>query len=225
MKMAGMNFKRLGFSAFFGAACLISPSVFADEGIKQFKQFISTVNNAEGEFTQQQIRATKQSESQAKVLRKSQGRFIFQRPGKFVWETIKPFEQKVIADGQKLLLWDKDLNQLTIRPASKGLSASPAAILFGGAMAEEYFDLIPGGEKGGMFWVELKPKVTGGSGDLPYSRIGIGMSNGLPAGLELHDNFGTVVLINLSKIRTNIHLSPNAFKFSPPAGADVLNVQ
>jgi len=117
------------------------------------------------------------------------------------------------------------LNQLTVRPASKGLSASPAAILFGGAMAEEFFDLIPGGEKGGMFWVELKPKAKAGSGDMPYSRIGVGMSNGLPAGLELHDNFGTIVLINLSKIRTNINLSPNAFKFSPPAGADVLNVQ
>jgi outer membrane lipoprotein carrier protein len=225
MKMAGMNFKHLAFSAFFGAACLISSATSADEGIKQFKQFISTVNNAEGEFSQQQIRATKQGESQSKVLRKSQGRFIFQRPGKFVWETIKPFEQKVIADGQKLLLWDKDLNQLTVRPESKGFSASPAAILFGGAMAEEYFDLIPGGEKGGMFWVELKPKATAGSGDMPYSRIGVGMSNGLPAGLELHDNFGTIVLINLSKIRTNINLSTNTFKFSPPAGADVLNVQ
>ena len=225
MKMRCMNFKHLGFSAFFGAACLISSTVFADEGVKQFKQFVSTVNNAEGEFSQQQIKATKQGESQSKVLRKSQGRFIFQRPGKFVWETIKPFEQKVIADGQKLLLWDKDLNQLTVRPASKGLSASPAAILFGGAMAEEYFDLIPGGEKGGMFWVELKPKATAGSGDVPYSRIGVGMSNGLPAGLELHDNFGTIVLINLSKIRTNINLSTNTFKFSPPAGADVLNVQ
>jgi len=223
--MACMNFKHWFFSAFFGAACLISSVAFADEGVKQFKQFISTVNNAEGEFSQQQIKAIKQGESQSKALRKSQGRFIFQRPGKFVWETIKPFEQKVIADGQKLLLWDKDLNQLTMRPASKGLSASPAAILFGGAMAEEYFDLIPGGEKGGMFWVELKPKAMGGSGDMPYSRIGIGMSNGLPAGLELHDNFGTIVLINLSKIRTNINLSPNTFKFSPPAGADVLNVQ
>ena len=225
MKMSFINFKRLAFAALLGAFYMTSPAAFADEGIKQFKQFISTVNNAEGEFTQQQIRAAKQGEAQPKVLRKSQGRFVFQRPGKFVWETIKPFEQKVIADGQKLLLWDKDLNQLTVRPASKGLSASPAAILFGGAMAEEYFDLIPGGEKGGMFWVELKPKATGGSGDMPYSRIGVGMSNGLPAGLELHDNFGTIVLINLSKIRTNINLSPNTFKFSPPAGADVLNVQ
>ena len=223
--MGFINFKHLAFSLLLSVSCLMSPAVFADEGIKQFKQFISSVNNAEGEFTQQQIRATKQGEAQPKVLRKSQGRFVFQRPGKFVWETIKPFEQKVIADGQKLLLWDKDLNQLTVRPASKGMSASPAAILFGGAMAEEYFDLISGGEKGGMFWVELKPKATGGSGDMPYSRIGVGMSNGLPAGLELHDNFGTIVLINLSKIRTNINLSPNTFKFSPPAGADVLNVQ
>lgn len=225
MKIGFIHLRHVVFLALLSLTCLTSPSVIADEGIKQFKQFISSVNNAEGEFTQQQIRASKQGESQPKVLRKSQGRFIFQRPGKFVWETIKPFEQKVIADGQRLLLWDKDLNQLTVRPASKGLSASPAAILFGGAMAEEFFDLIPGGEKGGMFWVELKPKATGGSGDMPYSRIGVGMSNGLPAGLELHDNFGTIVLINLSKIRTNIHLSPNTFKFSPPAGADVLNVQ
>ena len=223
--MGFINFKHLAFSLLLSVSCLMTPAVFADEGIKQFNQFISSVNNADGEFTQQQIRATKQGEAQPKVLRKSQGRFVFQRPGKFVWETIKPFEQKVIADGQKLLLWDKDLNQLTVRPASKGLSTSPAAILFGGAMAEEYFDLISGGEKGGMFWVELKPKATGGSGDMPYSRIGVGMSNGLPAGLELHDNFGTIVLINLSKIRTNINLSPNTFKFSPPAGADVLNVQ
>ena len=104
MKIGLIHFKQFAFLAFFGSACLISPTVFADEGIKQFKQFISTVNNAEGEFAQQQIRAAKQGEAQPKVLRKSQGRFVFQRPGKFVWETTKPFEQKVIADGQKLSL-------------------------------------------------------------------------------------------------------------------------
>jgi outer membrane lipoprotein carrier protein len=78
-----MNFKHLGFSAFFGAACLISSTVFADEGVKQFKQFVSTVNNAEGEFSQQQIRATKQGESQSKVLRKSQGRVFKDRASLF----------------------------------------------------------------------------------------------------------------------------------------------
>ena len=199
--------------------------VMADEGVTQFKEFIANVKNAEGEFSQQQIRPPKSGEAQPKVLRKSQGRFVFQRPGKFIWETIKPFEQKVIADGQRLLLWDKDLNQLTIRPAGKSLSASPAAILFGQIAIDERFELIPGGEKGGMYWLELKPKADKSAGDMPYSRVGVGMANGLPVGLELHDNFGTITLINLSKIRINSNLGAEVFKFNPPAGADVLNVQ
>ena len=197
----------------------------ADEGVTQFREFIANVKNAEGEFSQQQIRPPKPGEAQPKVLRKSQGRFVFQRPGKFIWETTKPFEQKVIADGQRLLLWDKDLNQLTIRPAGKSLSASPAAILFGQIAIDERFELIPGGEKGGMYWLELKPKADSAAGDIPYSRVGVGMANGLPVGLELHDNFGTITLINLSKIRINGNLGSEVFKFNPPPGADVLNVQ
>jgi len=197
----------------------------ADEGVTQFREFIANVKNAEGEFSQQQIRPPKPGEAQPKVLRKSQGRFVFQRPGRFIWETTKPFEQKVIADGQRLLLWDKDLNQLTIRPAGKSLSASPAAILFGQIAIDERFDLIPGGEKGGMYWLELKPKAEKAAGDIPYSRVGVGMANGLPVGLELHDNFGTITLINLSKIRINGNLGSEVFKFNPPPGADVLNVQ
>ncbi len=209
-------------------ACLTSlwasSVVMADEGIRQFKEFIATVNNAQGEFSQQQIRPSKTGEGAPKVLRKSQGRFVFQKPGQFVWETTKPFEQKIIADGQRLLLWDKDLNQLTIRAADKGLSASPAAILFGQVAVEEHFDLISGGQKGGMFWVELQSKNKNNR-QLPYSRMGIGMSNGLPAGLELHDNFGTIVLINLSKIQINQSLGANVFQFTPPPGADVLKAQ
>ncbi len=200
-------------------------SAIANEGIAQFREFIANVKNAEGEFSQQQIRPPRSGEAQPKVLKKSQGRFVFERPGKFVWQTIKPFEQKVIADGQRLLLWDKDLNQLTIRPAGKSLSASPAAILFGQVAIDERFELIPGGEKGGMDWLELKPKADKVTGDIPYSRIGVGMVNGLPAGLELHDNFGTITLINLSKIRVNGNLGSEVFKFNPPPGADVLNVQ
>ena len=207
----------------FGAA--FTHSVKADEGVTQFREFIANVKNAEGEFSQQQIRPPRSGEAQPKVLKKIQGRFVFERPGKFVWQTIKPFEQKVIADGQKLLLWDKDLNQLTIRPAGKSLSASPAAILFGQVAIDERFELIPGGEKGGMYWLELKPKADRVSADIPYSRIGVGMANGLPAGLELHDNFGTITLINLSKIRINGNLGSEVFKFNPPPGADVLNVQ
>jgi outer membrane lipoprotein carrier protein len=194
------------------------------DAITQFKSFLVNVKNAEGDFAQQQIRPAKQGEAQAKVLRKSQGYFVFQRPGQFVWETKKPFEQKVIADGNQLLLWDKDLNQLTTRPAGQGLAASPAAILFGNTSIDEHFELILGEDRGGVLWLELKPKGSE-KRDMPYSRIGVGMKDGLPVGLELHDNFGTIVLINLSKIKTNITLGPQTFKFSPPTGAEVFKVK
>jgi outer membrane lipoprotein carrier protein len=194
------------------------------DAVTQFKSFLVDVKNAEGDFSQQQIRPAKQGETQAKVLRKSQGYFVFQRPGQFIWETKKPFEQKIIADGNQLLLWDKDLNQLTSRPAGQGLAASPAAILFGNTVVDEHFELIPGEDKAGVQWLELRPKSTE-KRDIPYSRIGVGMKDGLPVGLELHDNFGTVILINLSKIKTNIKLAPQTFKFSPPTGAEVFKVK
>jgi outer membrane lipoprotein carrier protein len=55
--------------------------------------------------------------------------------------------------------------------------------------------------------------------------VGVGMANGVPAGLELHDNFGNVILITLSKIKINASIGNDAFKFTPPAGADILKVQ
>jgi outer membrane lipoprotein carrier protein len=211
---------------FIGGLWFLLPSIaFAHEGITQFKSFLTQAQSAEGDFVQQQIRPARAGEDKPKVLRKSQGHFIFQRPGKFVWETIKPFEQKVIADGQSLLLWDKDLNQLTIRPAGQHIQSTPAAILFGGSVVEAYFDLIPGEEKGGMFWLELIPKNNQPGIEVPYSRIGVGMAHGAPAGLELHDNFGNVILITFSKIKMNASVGSNAFKFAPPVGADILKVQ
>jgi len=221
------------FSALAIQICIgIASSTFSiaaysqsESGTEQLRQFVRNSKTAEGDFVQQQIRPARAGEEKPKVLRKSQGHFIFQRPGKFVWETIKPFEQKVIADGQNLLLWDKDLNQLTIRPAGQSLQSTPAAILFGGSAVEAHFDLIPGEEKGGMFWLELKSKNNQPGVETPYSRIGIGMAQGAPAGLELHDNFGNVILITFSKIKINASMGSNAFKFAPPIGADILKVQ
>ena len=207
------------------ASLCISFSAWAQDAATQFKNFLSQVQSAEGEFLQQQVRPPRPAEDKPKVIRQSQGSFIFQRPGKFVWSTHAPHEQKVIADGQNLLLWDKDLNQLSIRPMTSGLSSTPAAILFGHANIDEQFDVLPIQDKGGMNWLELRAKSGVRPDGMPYAKIGIGMQAGLPAALELYDNFGTVTLITLSKIKTNQALPFGAFKFNPPAGADVVRIK
>ena len=78
-----------------------------------------------------------------------------------------------------------------------------------------------------MKWVALVPKKDPNAknkNDLPYTKISIGMSNGLPKALELIDGLGSVVLVTLDKIHINVNLPANRFNFTPPAGAEVLRL-
>ena len=135
-------------AVFIAIACIaLSGSVLAEgeTGSEQLRQFVRNSKTAEGDFVQQQLRAPKANEPQdkgLKVVRQTQGHFVFQRPGRFVWETQKPYEQKLITNGSQLVLWDKDLNQATIRPAGQALAATPAAILFGETSLDQHFELI-----------------------------------------------------------------------------------
>jgi len=222
---------------FGGALCtaiIAIPSMsFAQEaqsGVEQLRQFVRISKTAEGEFVQQQLRAPKPNEPQdkgLKVIRKTEGRFIFQRPGRFVWDTKKPFEQRLIADGKQLIMWDKDLNQATFRSAGQVLASTPAAILFGEGALEQHFDLEEGAERSGLRWANLKPKAkpSAGNNDLPYTSIAIGMSGGLPRALELMDGLGSVVQLSLTQIQLNIALPAGTFTFTPPAGAEVLRLK
>ena len=200
----------------------------AESGIDQLRQFVRNSKTAEGDFVQQQLRAPKANEPQdkgLKVVRETRGHFVFQRPGRFVWDTQKPYEQKLITDGKQLILWDKDLNQATFRPAGQALSATPAAILFGEASLDQNFDLVEGEERLGMKWVALVPKKNpNAKNDQPYTKISVGMVNGLPRALELLDGLGSVVLVTLDKIQLNVNLPANRFTFTPPAGAEVLRL-
>jgi len=202
----------------------------AESGAEQLRQFVRNSKTAEGDFMQQQLRAPKANEPQdkgLKIVRQTQGHFVFQRPGRFIWDTQKPYEQKLIADGKQLIMWDKDLNQATFRPAGQALASTPAAILFGENSLDQHFDLIEGEERLGMRWVNLSPKKDPNAkskNDLPYTKISIGMVSGLPKALELIDGLGSVVLVTLDKIQLNVNLPPNRFTFNPPAGAEVLRL-
>jgi len=56
----------------------------SESGSEQLRQFVRNSKTAEGDFMQQQLRAPKANEPQdkgLKVLRQTQGHFVFQRPG------------------------------------------------------------------------------------------------------------------------------------------------
>ncbi|HEY0061347.1 MAG TPA: outer membrane lipoprotein chaperone LolA [Telluria sp.] len=181
--------------------------------LEQFKSFVSSTQSARGEFTQRQVKKT----GATKPGDTSSGTFLFARPGKFIWTYTKPYDQLLQADGEQLFIYDKDLNQVTVRKLGDALGSSPAAILFGSNDLEKNFTLAEAGTRDGLEWLNATPKAK----DSQFQQISIGLKNGTPAAMELKDSFGQTSQLAFPKFEKNPALGPTQFKFEVPKGADV----
>lgn len=184
-------------------------------GIEQFKAFVVNTKTAKGEFLQLQM---KTSNGVSKIGKTSSGIFMFARPGKFIWTYTKPYDQVLQADGDKLYLYDKDLNQVTIKSLGNAIASSPAAILFGNVDLDKNFVMKDVGLKQGVDWLEATPKTK----DSQFETIAIGMKEGVPVGMELRDSFGQLSVVTLKNFEKNPIFSADQFKFVVPQGAEIL---
>jgi len=204
----------LGLAGILLLAGAAAPALAADARA-QLQQFVAEVQSATGRFTQQV------ADDLGQQRQAQQGEFAFQRPGRFRWHTLQPYEQLVVSDGKLLRQYDPDLAQVTERPVDQSIGASPAAILFGSGSLEDAFELSDQGERDGLAWLRAKPR----SGDAGFVHVDIGFSQGLPRRLELLDAFGQTTRIGLSDIVANPSLSAEAFAFDVPADVDVVRMQ
>jgi outer membrane lipoprotein carrier protein len=204
---------RFGFTL---AAALLCASTVHAAALDQFKTFVASTKAAKGEFTQT---LTKNVDGAKKTSAPSTGTFLFARPGKFIWQYQKPYEQLLQADGEQLYIYDKDLNQVTVKKLGDALGSSPAAILFGSNDLEKNFTLSEAGAREGLEWLKAVPKAK----DTSFEQIAIGLKNGQPEAMELRDNFGQTSLLSFKKFEKNPALTSTSFRFAMPKGADVVN--
>ena len=197
------------------ALLLLCPvAALAADARTQLKSFVADIKTATGSFTQ----AT--TGPQGSTQRKQSGSFAFQRPGKFKWAVSQPYEQLVVSDGQQLYQYDPDLAQVTVRKVDQAIGTSPAAILFGSGDLEQAFDVTPLPARDGLEWLRAKPRTA----DAGFAQVDIGMKNNLPARVELLDAFGQTTRVELSNIQANPSLPASEFRFTPPAGVDVVKM-
>lgn len=181
------------------------------DAIDTLNAFISEVKTGRADFTQ-----TVTSPDGAKK-RSSSGSFEFARPNRFRFAYVKPYEQLIVGDGQKVWLYDTDLEQVTVRPFDKALGATPAALLAGGAL-EGDFELEALPDEGGLQWVRALPRVKDGS----FQSLKIGFRDGALAAVEIVDAFGQRSRLEFTKVEANPVLPADRFRFTPPAGTDVI---
>lgn len=185
----------------------------AAEAGQQLRAFLAETRTLEARFVQERVG------EQGAAPERASGRLRLVRPGRFRWDYETPYEQLILADGERLWIYDPDLAQATVRPQAEALGNSPARLLSGGLDLDAHFTIIETGATGDeVAWVEVRPL----GGEEEFSRVRFGFTDGRLASMVMNDNLGFETIINFSSLEINTDIDSNVFAFQPPPGVDVL---
>ncbi|MFP4146737.1 MAG: outer membrane lipoprotein chaperone LolA [Halorhodospira sp.] len=178
------------------------------EALEAYYQEVETV---QGRFEQQTV------DDRGQVVEASAGTFAIHRPDRFHWSYEGDFAQEIVADGERLWVFDVALDQVTVRDQRQALGSAPAQLLAGDyAELEEAFKLEAGAE-----FVRLTPRDGGQSFDEARLR----MVDDRPTALEIDDALGQETRVVLTQVRVNESVDESRFDFQPPEGVDVYEAQ
>jgi len=174
---------------------------FTSGGVGFFATFTQSVYGAEGE-----------------LIRESTGEVNLLPPQKFRWDYETPFKQELVSNGEKLWLYDDDLQQVTVRDAKEALANSPILLLSGEVALADEFALKELGERDGFGWVELKPLDEDADFDAIYAAMD---SSGLRI-IDMRDKLGQSTQIKFENMFISSKLNKTLFEFVVPEGVDVV---
>lgn len=194
------------------ALLLAIPLLANAGGVDSLRSFFQTTQSLRANFQQTVV------DNQGRKVQEVTGTMQLQRPGKFRWDYNKPYVQVIVGDGARVWLYDPELSQVTVRSLDQALGNTPAALLAGSKEMEKSFTLKDEGRQDDLDWVLATPKTP----ESGFEKVFLGFRNDRLQEMELHDSFGHMTVIEFSKLEANPKLSPQAFRFVPPAGADVV---
>lgn len=188
-------------------------SAHADEkDVARLTQLLEKSQTITARFSQLTLDASGTS------LQEANGEMAVKRPGLFYWHTDAPQEQVVVSDGQKVTLWDPDLEQATIKKLDVRLSQTPALLLSGDvSKISQSFD-ISSKEQGEVTDFTLKPKTK----DTLFDSLRVSFRKGLINDMQLVDSVGQRTNILFNGVKANEAIPASKFKFDVPKGADII---
>jgi outer membrane lipoprotein carrier protein len=151
-------------------------------------------------------------------LQETAGELSLKRPGLFRWHTDAPAEQMLVSNGQKVWLYDPDLNQVTIQVLDQRLTHTPALLLSGDVSKISENFTVTHKEGGSVVDFILKPKAK----DSLFDNLRLSFRNGVINDMQLIDSVGQRTNILFLGVKMNEPLDASQFSFQVPAGADVI---
>ena len=193
--------------------CLFGSSgLQAASAVQQLGKLLDNFANYSAQFEQfsqdQQGRAGEVSKGNMRVL----------RPNKFYWETVTPFPQLNVRDGNYSWIYDEDLEQVTRKKVQPDEANGAALILNGNITAlSKKFIISQLINRGDEQLFELLPKTESN-----FEKIQLLFVGKILQELMLVDILGKQTSIILSQAKLNQTFKSGLFTFIPPPGTDVM---
>lgn len=191
-----------------------SVAVAADEevAVQRLTELLNQAQTIEARFSQLTL------DGGGTQLQETTGQLALKRPGLFRWHTDAPMEQLLVSNGEKVWLYDPDLQQVTIQTLDQRLTHTPALLLSGDvSKIQENFD-ISHNEGGNVVDFILKPK----SKDTLFNSLRLSFRNQVLNDMQLIDSIGQRTNILFLNVKMNEPQDDAQFTFEIPAGADVI---
>ena len=203
---------------FVFAAVLLMP-LFAyaapGEGQARLERFLSSLDTMEAQFVQTLINP------RGEMVEESRGTLWLSRPGKFRLHYTNPYEQLYVADGDKMWMYDRDLEQVTVKEQSDALGSTPALLLSSSEPLENNFTFTELGAHEGFQWLELEPRAA----DSNFDYVRLALEGDVLRAMEMVDGFGQTTRLFFETVERNPALAADTFLFQPPPGVDVIGEQ
>jgi outer membrane lipoprotein carrier protein len=184
----------------------------ADSARSRMEAFSKDLKSISGSFSQAVTDANGRGGDE------SRGTLALQAPRQFRWETKEPYEQTIVADGQRVWVYEPDLQQVTVRSQSSEEAHSPLTVLTDLSQLDSQFTATESGERDGLAWLKLTSKAK--DPEFEYAELGFAAHD-----LErmlFKDQLGNTTEIRFSEWKRNPKLAADTFKFTPPKGVDVI---
>ena len=176
------------------------------------KHFLQGLTTLQAEFQQ-----TLEQPDKGGVLFSS-GTFYLKRPGQLRWEYNPPNDQLIVADGRRIWLFDKELDQVSHRSQKAALEGTPAQFLSTTEPLDRHFEFKELGVQDGLTWVELLPKDK----DSQFHSVRLALTDKELLRMEMADNFGQTTSFLFTHMQRNPPLDDKLFHFTPPPAVDLI---
>lgn len=184
----------------------------AATGSERLETFFDGLRSLNGRFEQTLI------DAEGNTVQQASGTFAIQRPDRFRWDYLEPYQQVIVADGERLWFYDTELEQVTVKPLDEAVVGTPAMLLSSTKPVSEEFAVTDLGARDELIWVELTPKTPQSN----FDRVRLGFDSDNLARMEVQDSFGQVTRIGFSALKRNPSIEAELFHFVPPTGVDVV---